>query len=57
MAAKLTDRAIATWDLAKLARRLAGTLTTPDDAARLFRYAEELEIRATDLERRAKEGG
>jgi hypothetical protein len=57
MAAKLSDQAIATRDLAKRARRLAGTLTIADDAARLLRYAEELEVQAVDLERRAKEGG
>jgi hypothetical protein len=57
MPAKLSDQAIATWHLARRARRLAGTLTTPDDADRLLRYAEELEAQAADLDRRAKEGG
>jgi hypothetical protein len=55
MAAKLSDQATASRDLAKRARRLAGTLTTLDDAARLLRYADELEIQAADLDRRAKE--
>jgi hypothetical protein len=31
-------------------------LTDADDAARLLRYADELEDQAVDLERRAKEG-
>ena len=57
MAAKLSDKAVATRDLAKRARRLAGTLTTTDDAARLLRYADDLEAQAVDLDRRAKEGG
>jgi hypothetical protein len=57
MAAKLSDQAIATRDLAKRARRLAGTLTTRDDADRLLRYADALEAQAADLDRRAKEGG
>jgi hypothetical protein len=57
MAAKLSDQAAASRDLARRARRLAGTLTTPDDAARLLRYAEELEAQAVDLDRRAKECG
>ena len=57
MAAKLSDQAIATRDLAKRARRLAGTLTTSDDIARMLRYADELETQAADLDRRAKESG
>jgi hypothetical protein len=57
MAAKLSDQAIATRHLAKRARRLAGTLTTRDDADRLLRYADALEAQAADLDRRAKEGG
>jgi hypothetical protein len=57
MAAKLGDQVIATRDLAKRARRLARALTIPDDAARLLRYADELEAEAADLDRRAKEGG
>jgi hypothetical protein len=57
MAAKLSDRAIATRDLAQRARRLAGTLTTPDDAARLLRYADDLEAQAVDVDKRAKEDG
>jgi hypothetical protein len=55
MAAKLSDQATASRDLVKRARRLAGTLTTPDDAARLLRYADELDGQAADLDRRAKE--
>lgn len=57
MVAKLSDQAIATRNLAKRARRLAGTLTTSDDIARLLRYADELETEAADLDRRAKESG
>ena len=57
MAATLCDQAIATRDLAKRARRLAGTLTAAGDVERLLRYAEELEAQAVDLDRRAKEGG
>ena len=57
MAAKSSDQAIATRDLAKRARRLARTLTTADDIARLLRYADELETQAADLDRRAKESG
>ena len=56
MVAKLSDQAIATRDLAKRARRLAGTLTTPDDAARLLRYADDLEAEAVDLDKLANEG-
>ena len=55
MAAKLSDKAIATRDLAKRARRLARTLTRDDDATRLQRYADELDGQAADLEKRAKE--
>jgi len=43
MAAKLSDQAIATRDLAERARRLAGTLTAAGDVERLLRNAEELE--------------
>jgi hypothetical protein len=43
MAAKLSDKAIATRDLAQRARRLAGTLTMAADVERLLRYADELE--------------
>ncbi len=57
MAATLCDQDIATRDLAKGARRLAGTLTAAGDVERLLRYAEELEAQAVDLDRRAKEGG
>jgi hypothetical protein len=57
MTAKSSDQATATRDLAKRARRLAGTLTTPDDIAGLLRYADELETQAADLDRRAKESG
>jgi hypothetical protein len=57
MAAKLCDQAATTRDLAKRARRLAGTLTTSDDIARLLRYADELETQAADLDRREKESG
>jgi hypothetical protein len=46
--------AIATWDLAKRARRLAGTLTAAGDVERLLRYAEELDVQAVDLDRRAQ---
>ena len=57
MAAKLSNQAIATRDLAKRARRLAGTLTIPDDVARLLRYADELDAQVVDLDRRAKQEG
>jgi hypothetical protein len=58
MAAKLSDQAaIATRDLAKRARRLAGSLTTDDDATRLLRYADDLDAQAADLDKLAKEGG
>jgi hypothetical protein len=57
MAAKLSDQAIATRDLAKRARRLASTLTVAEDVARLLRYADELDAQAVDIDRRAKEGG
>jgi hypothetical protein len=57
MAAKLSDQAIATRGLAKRARRLAGTVTTPEDAARLLRYADDLDAQAVDLDKRAKEDG
>lgn len=56
MADTLSDQAIATRNLAKRARRLAGTLTVADDVARLLRYAEELETAAQELEERAKDG-
>jgi hypothetical protein len=57
MAATLADQARDTRDLARLARRLAATLTNADDIARLLHYADELETQAADLDRRDKEGG
>ena len=57
MASKLGEQATATRDRARRAKRLAGTLSAPEDVDRLLRYAEELEAQATDLDRRAKEGG
>ncbi|GEP60622.1 hypothetical protein RSO01_77880 [Reyranella soli] len=57
MAAKLSEQASATRDLAKRARRLAATLTAAGDVERLLRYAEELDVQAVDLDRRAKEEG
>ena len=57
MAAQLRDQANATRDLAKRARRLAGTLTIADDISRLLRYAEELDAQAVDLEHRATQSG
>jgi len=55
MSASLTEQAVATRNLARRVRRLAGTLTVADDAAQLLRYADELEGQALDLERRARE--
>ena len=55
MAAKLTDHANATRDLARRARRLASTLTVAEDVTRLLRYADELDAQAADIDRRAKE--
>ena len=55
MASKLGDQAIATRDLAKRARRLAGTLTVALDIERLLLYAEELDAQAINMERRAEE--
>jgi hypothetical protein len=40
-------------DLARRARRLAGTMTASGDRARLLRYAEELERQADRLGRRS----
>lgn len=40
-------------DLARRARRLAGTVTTESDQRRLARYVEELEESATRLEKAA----
>jgi hypothetical protein len=57
MPSTLTDQATATRDLARRARRLAGTLTIADDTDRLLRYAEELEAQAVDLDQLAKKGG
>ena len=57
MASKLAEQATVTRDLARRAKRLAGTLIDPDEADRLLRYAQELEDQAVDLDRRAKEGG
>jgi hypothetical protein len=57
MVSKLAEQATATRDLARRAKRLAGTLTVPDDVDRLLRYAQELEAQAVDLDRRDKEGG
>jgi hypothetical protein len=54
MTAKLSDQATASRDLAKVARRLALT-TLAEDAAWLLRYADELDVQAADLDRRAKE--
>lgn len=42
-------------DLARRARRLAGTVTTESDQRRLARYVEELEESATRLEKAAVE--
>lgn len=42
-------------DLARRARRLAGTLPDPAERARLQRYAEELDAQADRLEREATE--
>jgi hypothetical protein len=56
MPTTLTNQAIATRDRGRQARRLASTLTTAEDVARLLlRYADELEAQAVDLDRRAKE--
>lgn len=53
MAAKLSDQAVATRCHAKRARRLATTITAAEDvAARLLRYADELDAQAADLDRR-----
>jgi len=57
MAAKQSDQATASRDLAKRARQLAGTLTAAEDVARLLRYADELDAQAADLDMRDKEGG
>lgn len=57
MAAKQSDQATASRDLAKRARRLAGTLTAAEDVARLLRYADELDAQAADLDMRDKECG
>jgi hypothetical protein len=57
MAAKQSDQATASRDLAKRATRLAGTLTATEDVARLLRYADELDAQAADLDMRDKEGG
>jgi hypothetical protein len=57
MVSKLAERAAATRDRARRAKRLAGTLAAPDDVDRLLRYAQELEAQAVDLDRRDKEGG
>jgi hypothetical protein len=54
-ATKLSDQAIATRDLARRARRLAGTLSVAEDVARLLRYADELDAQAADIDRRALE--
>jgi hypothetical protein len=53
----LIDEAFNARDLARRARRLASTLTSAEDEAALLRYADELEVQAVDLDRRAKEGG
>ena len=55
MPTTLADQAIATRALAERARRLATTLIVADDVARLLQYAEELDVQAVDLERRAKD--
>ena len=55
MAVKLSDQVTATRDLARRAGRLPSTLTTAEDEARLLLYADELEVQAADLDRRAKE--
>ena len=36
-------------------KALAGTLTTADDVARPLRYADEVDVQAADLDRRANE--
>jgi hypothetical protein len=57
MASTLAKQAAATRDLARRARRLAGTLIEAEDVDRLLRYAEELDAQAVDLDRRANDGG
>ena len=56
MATTLTEQAI---ELATSPDGHEGSpgFTIPDDAARLLRYAEELEAQAVDLDRRTKECG
>jgi hypothetical protein len=44
-------------DLARRARRLAGTLSQPEDQDRLTGYADELERRAAELERSPASAG
>lgn len=51
MAAKPTDKSRTARDLANRARRLAKTLSDPQDQDRLYHYADELEEQAHLLER------
>jgi len=43
-------QAQASRDLARRARRLAGTMADPAEKSRLLRYAEELDVQADRLE-------
>jgi len=54
MPSSLADQANATRELARRARRLATTLSAPDDVDRLIHYAEGLEVQAVDMDSRAK---
>jgi hypothetical protein len=49
----LRKRATECRDLAKRARRLAGTFVDGPDQAELLGYAEELEAQASSLEKQA----
>ena len=52
-ASQLPEQAAACRDLARRAKRLAGTFLDGQDRERLLQYAEELEQRAGQLEQEA----
>jgi hypothetical protein len=52
-ASQLPEQAAACRDLARRARRLAGTFLNDQDRERLLQYAEEMEQRAGELEQQA----
>ena len=56
-AAQLIGQAASCRDLARRARRLAGTFIDGPDSERLLTYADELELQAANVEKQAAVSG